>query len=272
MSTSSSRQDTDMKAASLVVIQRDLEEIFRMRHDDLSRVGWGPRMRVRFNYFTPDEYYEAVVNKLVTKNTSWLDVGCGRHVFPSNTRLARILADRCARLEGVDPDQTIQENLFVHCRNNTAIENFRSERKFDLVTLRMVAEHVGDPDRVLSCLSRLTKPGGKVVIYTINRWSPVPIITWYSPFKLHQPVKRFLWKTEEKDTFPVSYRMNERRVLRSLFERAGFQEREFVYLDDCRSFSRFRITQFLELSLRSLLKAVKLRYPENCLLGIYQRQ
>ena len=170
-------------------------------------------MRLRFNYFTPDDYYEAAVAKLVTSDCNWLDVGCGRHVFPSNARLARILADSCALLVGVDPDVTVNENTFVHQRVNSHIEDYHSDRPFDLVTLRMCAEHVAEPNRALAAFSRLTKPGGKMIIYTINRWSPVPIITWIVPFSLHHPIKRVLWETEEKDTFPVCYLMNTRKQL-----------------------------------------------------------
>jgi hypothetical protein len=41
-------------------------------------------------------YYEAVVAKLVRPESQWLDVGCGRGVFPSNPRLAQTLAKRCS--------------------------------------------------------------------------------------------------------------------------------------------------------------------------------
>ncbi len=75
------------------VTQSDLEEIFRIRHDDFDRLGRAPRMRLRFNYYSPDECYEAVVNKLGTSNGSWPDVGCGRNIFPSNIRLADILSN-----------------------------------------------------------------------------------------------------------------------------------------------------------------------------------
>jgi SAM-dependent methyltransferase len=261
----------DILSSSAIVTDVDLKEVFGMRYGDVNGVGWGPSVRKRFNYFTPDEYYEAVVNKLVTVNCEWLDVGCGRYVFPNNINLARILSDRCALLVGVDPDETIDENTFVHRRHKTSIENFRSDRTFDVVTLRMVAEHFVDPEQVVKSLSQLTKPGGRVVVYTINRWSAVSIITWLTPFQLHHPIKSLLWGSEEKDTFPVTYRMNTRRALVRLFHRSGFREQYFTYLDDCRSLSRFRATHFCELYSWRALRALGCTYPENCLLGIYER-
>jgi len=243
-----------------------------MKYGSATHTGWGPRMRLRFGYFTPDDYYEAVVSRLITPTSKWLDVGCGRNIFPSNEGLARTLASRSSLLVGVDPDDTIEENPFVHERAHTAVEDYHTHHTFDVVTLRMAAEHVASPDGTAAALARLTKPGGKVVVYTINRWSPVPIVTWIVPFALHHPVKRVLWGSESRDTFPVEYRMNTRRSLRRLFETHGFHEAEFAYLDDCRTLGRFRSTLFLELAMWRLLHSMGVTYPENCLLGIYERR
>lgn len=251
--------------------EQELSEIFQIRYGNLSGVGWAPRMRWWFNYFTPDEYYEAVLDKLVAPGSRWLDVGCGRNVFPGNSNLAQILAKRCERLVGLDPDETLEENTFVHQRIKATLEEFQSDCAYDVVTLRMVAEHIADPSRAVSSLSRLTKPGSKVVIYTVNRNSPVSIISWWTPFALHDPIKRIFWGTEEKDTFPVWYRMNTRKELGVVFGQWGFKESSFAYLDDCRTLAGFRATLLLELCSWRVLHAIGLRYPENCLLGVYER-
>ena len=261
-----------MRFSSLNLTTKDLEEIFRNKYGyDPSRMGWGPRTRSRFGYFSPDDYYEATVSRLVTAGCAWLDVGSGRNVFPSNRRLAQSLAKRCRLLVGLDPDRTIDENDLVHERVRMSIEHYRPELTFDVVTLRMVAEHMTDPDGVVAALARLTKPGGQVIVYTINRWSPVPIVTCLVPFRFHHLPKRLLWNSTEKDTFPVAYRMNTRRELGEVFGKHGFQESEFGYVDDCRTFAAFRVMLILELCLWRGLRFLGLRYPENCLLSVYRR-
>lgn len=250
-----------------------LLELVQRKHDgDSSRFGWATRLRMRFRHFTPEEIYQATIDQLVAPGCSWLDVGCGRHVFPSNPELARSLANRCSRLVGVDPDSTIDENPFLHHRVKSTINDYQSDQCYDVVTLRMVAEHITDPDSALAALSRLTNPGGKVVIYTVNKWSPVSLIAKVVPTSLHHPIKHLLWKTEEKDTFPVAYRMNTRGQLRRMFEEHGFREASFAYLDDCRSFANTRPLLFLELLACRGFNSVGLRYPENCLLGVYERK
>jgi SAM-dependent methyltransferase len=248
-----------------------LTEIFRMKYGDPAAAGPSPRRRFRVGYFTPDDVYECLVAQLVTERTAWLDVGGGRDVFPSNPGLAQILADRCAVLVGVDPSENLNENPFVHERAVTAIEDFESERTYDLATLRMVAEHITAPEAAVASLARLVRPGGKVVVYTVNRWSPVSVLAWLIPFHLHHPLKRVFWNTEERDTFPVAYRMNTRKDLAQLFRRGGFRECHFAYLDDCRTFYRFPLLNGMELSVWRLLKGMGLNYPENCLLGVYER-
>ncbi len=229
-------------------------------------------MRARFGYHSPDEVYEALVWRMVGAQTSWLDVGCGRHLFPSNTPLARELAAKAKRLVGVDPDPTLLENPFVHEKVQGFVAELPAEPAFDLVTLRMMAEHVEEPASLCADLAARIRKGGVVVIYTVNRWSPVPLITSLVPFALHQPVKRILWRTEAKDTFPTRFRMNSRASLERWFTAAGFEEAAFAHLDDCRSFARFQVTAFAELALWRALRTLGLGYPETCLLGVYRRR
>jgi SAM-dependent methyltransferase len=248
-----------------------LAKVFRQKYGEAARLGWGPAMRQRFGYYSPDDHYEAVVDELVGAGTRWLDVGCGRELFPSNRGLAAELAQRCARLVGVDPDATLAENPFVHERVQAAFEDYDGGSAFDLVTLRMVAEHVAAPARVAAAIARALVPGGLAVVYTVDAWSPMPLLTRLAPMSLRHVVKRWLWRTEEKDTFPTVFAMNTRGRLARLMGEAGLSEVGFAWLDDCRTFGRFAAGQWCELSLRRVLRGLRLRYPERCLLGVYRR-
>jgi SAM-dependent methyltransferase len=254
------------------ITPEELRKVFAIKYGDLARCGWNPRIRYRFGYFSPDEHYEALVMRLVHQGCAWLDVGCGRHVFPSNAPLARLLADRAAVLVGLDPDPTLAQNRFVHERLPFSMEAFQPDREFDLVTMRMVAEHVAEPERFMASLARTLRSGGRAVVYTVYRYAPVPLLTSIVPFSLHHPAKRLLWKTDPKDTFPTEFRMNTRARLVDLFSRHGLTEEYFAYLDDCRTLARLRPGLLLELSLWKGLRAVGMPYPERCLLGVYQKQ
>lgn len=249
----------------------DLDELFRLKYGEPEAAGWGPSLRRKFGYFTPDDYYEALVAQLVTPGCRWIDVGCGRDIFPSNRKLARALSDRCGLLVGVDPDITLDENPYVHQRAHTTMDEYRCPDSFDVVTMRMVAEHVENPSGLVEALARCVGQGGKVVIYTVNKYSPVPILTNFVPFAARHRIKRVLWGTEEKDTFPTRFRMNTRSRLRCLLKAGGFEEVLFARLDDCRTFGRFRSLLTVELTVRTVFRTVRLPYPEYCILGVYEK-
>ncbi len=270
--TRDNRCDSDLSTIRFIEpSSENLAETFRLKHGDLSRAGWAPRMHHSFGYFNPDDCYEALVAGLINRNTRWLDVGCGRTLFPSNPRLARVLAHRCRKLVGVDPSGTLDENPYVHECIREPIEAFHSTNPFDVVTLRMVVEHLEQPQRALQSLARATRPGSLVVVYTVNKWSPVSVVSRLVPFALHHRLKNLTWKVMEKDTYPVLYRMNTRDHLRDVFQTAGFRERYFAYLDDCRASGRFRRLRYVELSLCRLLRRMGMRYPETCLLAVFER-
>ena len=111
----------------------DLEAVFEQKYGSGDELGWGPRMRRRFGYFNPDDYYEALLGKLVEQETRWLEVGCGRDLFPNNGALAKALSKHCKLLVGIDPAPTLAENPFVHERICMSIDDWQPDRDFDAV-------------------------------------------------------------------------------------------------------------------------------------------
>jgi 2-polyprenyl-3-methyl-5-hydroxy-6-metoxy-1,4-benzoquinol methylase len=261
-----------MSEASILPSYRDLEKHSESLYGDIRQHGWRVRMKHWFGYVSSEAWYETMVDNLVTEGCSWIDVGGGKSIFPSNKPLSARLAKRCAFLVGVDPSDNINGNPYVHERARCLIEEYQSDRKFDLATLRMVAEHIDDPEPAIRSLARLIKPGGRVVIFTPNKWSPVSVAASIIPFWLHQPITNLLWGTNREDVFPTVYKMNTRKGLRMLFQNGGFREAAFAYLDNCGTFQRFRLTCFAELCFWWLFRKTGLRYPETNLLGAYERE
>jgi SAM-dependent methyltransferase len=250
----------------------DLARLFALKYGDpATTTGPNSRRRDAHGYFLPADVYEATVANAVFPGCDWLDVGGGASPFPDNPKLAAELASRAGRFVGVDPSSNVFDNPYTREKHQAFIEHYSSPAPFDLATLRMVAEHVTDPAAVIGALARLVKPGGRAIVFTVDLWSPITIVSRVIPFGLHYPVKKFLWGGEEKDTFPTAYRMNTRRELKKLFSRGKFRESEFAWVDDCSALSRFPALNKLELIARTAMRKVSLRYPECNLLGVYVR-
>jgi len=102
-----------------------------------------------------------------------LDVGCGGGL------LAEGMARRGARVLGIDlaPEaldvarlHAVESALPVEYRQ-VAVEELAESAPagFDVVTCLEMLEHVPDPSAIVAALARLARPGGHVIVSTINR-------------------------------------------------------------------------------------------------------
>ncbi len=149
--------------------------------------------------------YETLLDVLIAPKCRWLDVGGGKDLLPENPALSAALAARCSIVVAVDPSKNVLQNRFAHDRVQVPIEQYAADQTFDIASLRMVAEHLSDPPAIARALHRLVRPGGLVVVLTVNRWSPVSLVARVTPFAWHHPIKKLFWGGPPEDTFPVQY-------------------------------------------------------------------
>ena len=248
---------------------KELMGVFVPKYNRKPKQGWGPGLRLEYGYFSPDDHYEALVGKLLPAGAEWCDVGCGRNIFPDFPELAQHYASQCSYVFGIDPDDNVCENTFLHDHFQGLVEDCPTEHRFDLVTMRMVAEHIANPSAVLSRVARLLKPSGHALIYTPHKWAPMSIIANMTPFALHNPLKQLIWPgVQARDTFPTQYKLNTFQDLSYHAEAAGLAIAYYSRLDDCRTTAAYRTLNRIELRLRKTLRAVGLPHPEACILAV----
>lgn len=249
-----------------------LRAAFVQKYGSPDSLSWSPELRARYDYLLPDDYYEAFVDSRVTPSTRWIDVGGGRDLFPNNRELASRLAARAAKVVGVDPDANIHDNPYIGEALQGMLGDYPGAEAFDLLTLRMVAEHVEDAEGLVADLDRLAAPGASVVILTPYLWSPMSIGARFTPMSVHHIFKRVLWDTEERDTFPVQFRMNTRADLYRLFEKSSFTPTHFRLLDDCSVLAKWKLLNQSELIIRRLLRTFGIPYPELVVMAVFTKK
>lgn len=254
-----------------MLTRQDLDYIFLLKYGKFETLGWSPKKRIAAGYYLPSDFYEALVRKFVDVDTCWLDVGGGGSLFPHNSELCKKLAAIAKQIVCVDPSDNVLQNADADLKFQSTLEDFKHEARFDLATMRMVAEHVQNPLEVVRKLNELLRIGGNVIIFTVNLWSPITIISRLLPFRLHYPIKKLFFDGEEKDTFPTVYKMNTRKRLKSLFEMNGFRESQFQYVDDLSALGNFKLLNAMELWIWKTWRRLSLAYPENCILAVYEK-
>lgn len=154
----------------------------------------------------------------------WLDAGCGRRTFPLwREQDAHALVARGAQLFGCDADlQALpdRQDAALVCGGNLERLPFADE-SFGFVASNMVFEHLADPSASAAELVRVTRPGGRILIHTVNARHYVPLLARVTPHKFHQWIVGKVEGRQAEDVYPTVYKANTVERLRDLFEPMG---------------------------------------------------
>jgi len=116
-------------------------------------------------------YIERQAGGLADKRV--VDIGCGGGI------LAEALAEQGARVTGIDMAELSLKVARLHLHESdlevdyqlTTAEAFAEKHaaQFDIVTCLEMLEHVPDPAAIIAAAAKLLKPGGCLVLSTLNR-------------------------------------------------------------------------------------------------------
>lgn len=105
--------------------------------------------------------------RLPGKTLSALDVGGGTGWLLTQARAVEPRLTHTAVVD-IDPQARAPAEALGHAFHLSRVEAFESERKFDLILLLNLIEHVEDPVAVLARMKQLLAPGGKILAKTPN--------------------------------------------------------------------------------------------------------
>ncbi len=186
---------------------------------------------MRPGWRTSNEQLEAMVRSYLTPGATVLDLGCGRggvvELFWRDVKLAA----------GIDPDEP---SLAERRMRGMPVVTGRGEdlpfagESFDLIVSLWVLEHLRVPEIVFGEVQRVLRPGGHFVFLTPNLRNPLLAFNRLgrSLPQLQRRLVPRLYGRVEADTFPVQYRANTERTIRSLARGAGLEVAELRVVPD----------------------------------------
>ncbi len=212
-----------------------------------------------------NQKYKQIVKRLPKATESeLLDIGCGRAYF------LNFMSQKGFICTGIEQDAEVRKNAInqfgLNVLPTSALYNL-PEKKFDVITLWHVLEHVHDLQAYLNQIKLLLKPNGLLVIALPNPvsadvrhygkyWSgwDVPIHLWhFTPQNIQDLLSQYQFKLIDKKTMPFDpfylsilssgHQSKSLPTLRGLFNGKIFLIKSWFNVDKSSSITYFFQTQ-----------------------------
>jgi SAM-dependent methyltransferase len=173
------------------------------------------------------EAYACLVAEHLSPHAVWLDAGCGSRLLEGNMdQLEDWLALHCKSLLGMDLAVTANRNINSVFRGSLYGMPF-PDNSLDLITCRMVVEHLDRPRKAFNEAARCLRPGGALIVMTPNLLNygifGNAVASKVMPEKLRLRIVHASDSRAEEDIFPVRYKANTMHRLAHLLNTSGLQ-------------------------------------------------
>ena len=180
------------------------------------------------------EAYARLVSEHLSPDTVWLDAGCGSRLLESDMDpLEDWLATHCKTIVGMDLSVTSNRNIDLLVRGSIYDLPF-ADNSLDLITCRMVVEHLDQPVRAFAESARCLRPGGAVIVITPNLLNygifGNAVATKLLGEKLRLRIVHAVDARTDDEIFPVRYKANTMPRLVESLSAAGLQVHETIGL------------------------------------------
>lgn len=154
----------------------------------------------KMNKYDLRKRLQVIYNELLTSDISnkrLLDAGCGTGWF------SKAASDRGALVTSMDLGENLLSEVAKKCETErvagSILEMPFKKNTFDLIVCSEVIEHVPDPEKAITELYRVLKPGGTLVLTTPNRfWHFSLSIANFFKLRPYQGLENWLGYSELK--------------------------------------------------------------------------
>jgi SAM-dependent methyltransferase len=188
------------------------------------------------------EAYASLISEHLSPSTIWLDAGCGTRLLEEDMDpLENWLVAHCGSILGLDFKPVSHRNIRLLVGGSLYHLPF-PDNSFDLITCRMVVEHLGKPQNAFAEVARCLRPGGAFVVITPNLLNYAiygnAVASKVLPEKIHHRIVHTTDSRADKDIFPVRYKANTMLRLVRLLNASGLQIHKKIGLRQQRPYWR----------------------------------
>lgn len=228
--------------------------------------------KLKNRFYRNDEHpyviFEGEAGKTLHPGFVLLDAGCGR-TAPVLRKFGNI-AGKLIGVDLVDP-RDVEAGIQYFQADLAAIPI--DDSSVDVVISRSVFEHLTDPDSVYREISRVLRPGGRLIFLTANAWDYGTIIAKMVPNRFHSKIVKVVEGRPEEDTFPTAYKTNSRKDVERLAAGSGFVVERFQYLGQYPSYFMFNgFLFFLAIGYERLTRMKALAFLRGWILVVLQKR
>jgi SAM-dependent methyltransferase len=188
------------------------------------------------------EAYASLIAEHLSSHTLWLDAGCGSRLLETDMDpLENWLAAHCKSIFGMDVKITSHRNTKSLLQGSLYKLPF-AENSVDLITCRMVVEHLDRPAKAFAEMARCLHPGGALIVITPNLLNygifGNAIATKVMPESLRLRIVHESDSRANEAIFPVCYKANTMPRLVGLMSSSGLQVHKAISLRQQRPYWR----------------------------------
>jgi ubiquinone/menaquinone biosynthesis C-methylase UbiE len=188
------------------------------------------------------EAYAGLVSEHLFPAAAWLDAGCGTRMLERDLEsLENWLVSQCGAVVGMDLAVSSHRSIKSLVQGSIYHLPFPAD-SFDLITCRMVVEHLDRPADAFAEVVRCLRPEGAFIVMTPNLLNygifGNAVATKVLPEKLRLRIVHASDSRPAEDVFPVCYKANTMRRLVSLLSESGLQVHKTIALRQQRPYFR----------------------------------
>jgi ubiquinone/menaquinone biosynthesis C-methylase UbiE len=174
-------------------------------------------------------HYRDELRELLDPKNLWLDLGCGRQLFPdwmpNLKNIQKNMFARCQYYIGIDYDlASLHDNKLTKSKIFGNIEKLPIRSgSMDVVSSNMVVEHVKDPDNLFLEVKRVLKSDGVFIFHTANLLNYGTFLSKLIPQGIKNRIIKYLENRDDEDVFPTYYRINTPSKIVHFGRKFGFE-------------------------------------------------